>query len=184
MQVQPVQLQSTAPWKHTAIHVDITLSHLISKKQHSVEMMKALTLSTIDAYSEYIAVYTDGSIDESGRTACSYHIPTLGIAVAARLTDDLCVYTTELTDITIAVDRIIELNPTYMHKYAIFSDSLSVLTALSNHTAAAASSLNFNNLINKLNKLHTSGKLIWIPGRVQVEGNEVADNLAKLALNN
>lgn len=67
----------------------------------------------------------------------------------------------------------------------IFSDSKSVLTALSSKFNPKKSSqiiLTVKDLLRKLSNKTYSIKLIWIPSHIGITGNERADTLAKEAI--
>ena len=67
-------------------------------------------------------------------------------------------------------------------KFAIFSDSLSVLTSIKESYCRSRPTL-LNELLSHLNKLDSNQiKFIWIPSHIDVTGNDRADALAKEAL--
>jgi ribonuclease HI len=167
---------------------DTSLSSIINKNQHPVEVMKALALDTIDRYSDKIAVYTDGSKDQESHVSCSTFIPHLGIRKGIRLTDGLSVYMAELTAIGIALQTITmyenNTKNTETNGYAIFSDSLSVVTALAGFAASSSHCPTVAGIFREALSIKSPIVLVWIPGHVQVPGNETADLLAKNALCN
>ena len=68
---------------------------------------KMLALDTISLSERSLAVYTDGSKDESGRTGASLHIQEAKVYKGLRLTEKLSVYATELTAIQVSLEWII-----------------------------------------------------------------------------
>lgn len=67
-------------------------------------------------------------------------------------------------------------------KYAMFSDSLSVLPSIKEGICKSRPSL-FNELSDLLNRLIPNKvKFTWIPSHIDINGNERADRLAKEAL--
>lgn len=95
-----------------------------------------------------------------------------------RLPNDASIFTAEAKAIDLSLSYITVHNN---DKFAIFSDSLSVLTSVKNRSTD-------NILIKKLLlRLHNilgtkSIKLIWIPSHVGIRGNETVDSLAKESL--
>src|SRR6218665_674704 len=93
------------------------------------------------------------------------------------------VYAAELTAIMEAVLWILncEHYNTCKCKFAIFSDSLSVLTSIKESCSQSRPTL-FNDLLCHLSKLDSSQlKFIWIPNHIDVTGNDRANALAKEA---
>src|SRR6218665_1847716 len=67
-------------------------------------------------------------------------------------------------------------------KFAIFSDSLSVLSSIKESCSQSRPTL-LNDLLSHLNKLDSSQiTFIWIPSHFGVTGNDRSDALAKEAL--
>lgn len=91
------------------------------------------------------------------------------------------IYAVELTAIKEAILWIINYNSA--DDFAIFFDSLSVLTSLKAGQCKARPNL-YNELLLLLNKLTPNKvKFVWVPSHVDIQGNEKADQLSKEALN-
>src|SRR6218665_980812 len=91
-------------------------------------------------------------------------------------------YAAELTAIMEAVLWILNCEHYSKCKFAIFSDSLSVLTSIKESCSRSRPTL-LNDLLSHLNKLDSNQiKFIWIPSHIYVIGNDRADALAKEAL--
>jgi ribonuclease HI len=102
------------------------------------------------------------------------------LAGSLRMTDNLSVFTTELTAILQAL-KIIKNKK--ISNYVIFSDSLSAIQALINPKNQR------QDIVNQINKLNSDlvnkGNIIkfeWVPAHVGIPGNEMADKFAKEAL--
>jgi len=124
----------------------------------------------------------DGSkIDDL--VAASFTVPVLNIIDRKfRLCDNSSVYAAELTVIMEAVLWILNCEHYNKCKFAIFSDSLSVLTSIKESCSQSRPTL-LNDLLSHLNKLDSNQiKFIWIPSHIGVTVNERADALAKEAL--
>lgn len=125
-------------------------------------------------------IFTDGSKEpKSGNTGFAFVIPELKINIRERTPDHLTVFTVELLAILNAVQWV-EHNKLKMA--VICSDSLSALVSLQ--------FLSFHNrpdivyeiyeILYRLN--HIGMRFMWIPVHKGIEGNDMADVLAKQAL--
>jgi len=132
-------------------------------------------------YNSYTHVYTDGS-KENSLAAAAYTVPSLEIDTKLRLCDNSSVYTAEMTAIKEVFAWIVDNENQDLKHFAIFSDSLSVLTSLKKSFSKSRPTLLqdtiriFNQI--KLSEVH----LIWIPSHIDILGNERADSLAKQSL--
>lgn len=111
------------------------------------------------------------------------YAPSLQESHIFRISSYASIFTAEATTINKAID-IITSNS--FKSSVIFTDSLSVVQALAN---CSPINKNNNHLIihmkNKLFSAHTLGldiELIWIPAHIGIQGNEIADRLAKRAI--
>src|SRR6218665_507431 len=127
-------------------------------------------------------IYTDGSkIDDI--VSATFTIPSLDIDKKFRLCNNSTISAAEVTAIKEVLSWIIEIDKNDNCKYAIFSDSLSILTSLKQCNCNSRPNL-FYEVITLLNKLAPNQIiLIWIPAHVDIKGNEKADKLVKEALN-
>ena len=170
------------PWISKEVDIDISLSDQINKKTDNAHFLKLAALELISKYSYLTHIYTDGSkIDDI--VSAAFTIPSLDIDKKFRLCNNSTIYAAELTAIKEVLSWIIEIDKNDNCKYAIFSDSLSVLTSLKQNNCNSRPNL-FYEVISLLNKLAPNQIiLIWIPAHVDIKGNEKADKLAKEALN-
>ena len=122
-------------------------------------------------------IYTDGSKDgeKVGCAAAKYDD-----CKQMRIPDGSSVFTAEAKAIDLALDFVNTC--TYTDKYVIFSDSLSVLQALS-HTSSKNSQI--QHLLLKHHEISSSKTVIycWIPSHIGIYGNEKVDKNAKESLN-
>ena len=170
---------SSPPWINKEIEIDLSLKEHINKKTDNPEYMKSMATELITNYTSTTHIYTDGSKMENIVSA-AFTIPSLNIDKVFRLCNDSSIYAAELTAIKEAIIWIIQNNTN--EKFAIFSDSLSVLSSLKEGTCNSRPIL-FNELITIINTLAPNKiKLIWIPSHVDLTGNERADKLAKEGL--
>ena len=124
---------------------------------------------------EHLHVFTDGLKDHS-RTACAVVLNE--IIHKKALPMESSIFTAEICAIDLALNII---SKSKGKKFLLFSDSLSVLTSLSNNK--------FENplivkLLSRLDLMSSHKEIVlsWIPSHIGVRGNERADSAAKAAL--
>jgi len=116
--------------------------------------------------------------------AASFTVKSLNINRKFRLCNNSSVYAAELTAIMEAVLWILNCEHYNKSKFALFIDSLSVLTSIKESSCSQSRPTLLNDLLCHLNKLDSNQiKFIWIPSHIGVTGNDKADALAKEALN-
>src|ERR1700733_679094 len=171
---------SSPPWINKRIKIDTSLTKQINKTIDNPEFLKQAALQTITKYSTMVNIYTDGSKKEDN-VAAAFTIPVLNIDKQFKLCKSSSIYAAELTAIKEAVIWI-HNEGIKDKKYAIFSDSLSVLTSIKENKSKSRPKL-FNELLIQINKIEINTvEIIWIPSHVGLIGNERVDKLAKEAL--
>lgn len=173
------------PWTQSGITTDISLSHIISKKDNAFDAStKTLVLAKINDYHDYFHTYTDGSKDINNRVGCAAYLPELHHAITLRLTDNITVFASELVAIYIAIKYVANNcnlnNFNNNRKIVIFSDSLSSIQAIESRASKSRPKL-LNNIFNLVHKLGKNIVIVWVPGHTDTKGNEVADKAAKEA---
>jgi ribonuclease HI len=178
---QAPSFSKTPPWLNKHIQVDMSLHKEISKKGDNPEFIKLLSLDHMSRYQTYTHIYTDGS--KAGKTvAAAYTIPTLSIDMQFRLCDNSSVYAAELTAIKEVFSWISKNENQESRRFAVFSDSLSVLTSIKKCFSDSRPTL-LQDTIRTFNQITLSEVcLVWIPSHVNIVGNERADMLAKQSL--
>ena len=165
---------ASPPWDRVLPIIDTSLS-AVPKGQLSLEELHWRALEMVNLYSDYVAIYTDGSKSSHGvgsAFVCGNTVRTRSLPSCASI------FTAELVAIRSALNFI---DGTDAPRHVIFSDSLSSLIAL---TAFNSSNAFVHDILTSLISLHQSGKevvLCWIPGHVGVTGNEKADLAARSA---
>ena len=137
-------------------------------------------------YDGYVRVYTDGSKrDERAGFGIWYSAgsnmrPFSGM-ISRRVADDSSIFTAEIAAIYRTMKLIKESN--YHKNFVIFCDSKSVLECVETQESKNPHMIS---LLDNVQELRGKGFLIkfcWIPSHVGIKGNEIADLLAKGALN-
>lgn len=130
-------------------------------------------------YPKYTLIYTDGSVNKECKTGIGIFIPSINLQVSCKLPDNLLIKSAELAAINSAVD-IIESK--HLCNALILTDSMAAINDIKTKQCHYLSRL----IIEKLDKLKNKNVSIifcWIPGHKEIRGNEMADFLAKNAIN-
>ena len=171
-----------APWEENHIDVVTDFGEL-NKSDHGL-LLSTLSHEKIDELSsEWLLVYTDGSIDNSGQTGCAFVIPQFNITQKFRLKSGISIFSAEMYAIEQALifcRRIVNCP-----KICILSDSRSALQAIKNRSDNRVESIfNILSLIQEFNLHNIEILLHWIPSHTGIPGNEHADKAAKDAATN
>ena len=166
-------------WKTLNPEINLELSKLIKDQTNPEKYYKLFYEILKEKYKNYDRIYTDGSKDDDSVSSASVPFNPKIPEQSQRIPSAASIFTAEANAIEMA------LNATKKSKnnsFLILSDSLSCLTAL-------MSSETKNPIILKLKlKMHiilSKGiniSFLWIPSHVGIEGNEMADELAKAGL--
>lgn len=173
--VEDLNFIGTEPWLRTCIMCDLRLT--CSKKDDTYAgEFKIKFRELLNEYRGYLCVYTDGSVQDD---LVGYGLFGEGLSVKQRITSGKCIMSAELSAIKHAL---IICNEREESNFLICTDSLSSLYALQsmNHTSM---------LVNEIRELYHAISVnrrvifVWIPSHVGIPGNELADELAREALN-
>lgn len=128
--------------------------------------------------------YTDGSKrkDPGCYVGLSSFSPSLDHTLYYKISSKASIFTAEGTAISITLDRILDNS---IADSIIFTDSLSIIKAISNCSPYSAKNEMAIHLKKKLYDAHSKGlniELIWIPAHKGIYGNETADFFAKFAI--
>ena len=168
--------QQYPPWCITPATIDWSMqSGKKSSTDPSIYLSKFVDLRL--KYHDHIFIYTDGSKDgpRSGAAATSAHWQS-----KYRLPDHSSIFSAELTAIALAL---VQISSRSESCWVIASDSKSALQAIHNNKWQNPF---VSQVASKLHALNSTGKTIiltWVPSHMGIRGNDQADTLAKLALN-
>lgn len=177
-----VALSATPPWFFPMPKVDLDIARQSkkSKEYGGLSNMVQHYLST--RYYDRVQVYTDGSKDpDTGRTGAAVYVPDADASLKQRTPDNLAIYSVELLAILMALTWAEDLRP---NEYVLCSDSMAALVSIMNFKSACRPDL-ICEIFQCLYRLSHRGIcfcFLWVPAHTGVEGNEVADILAKNAL--
>ena len=181
-QVLPLSFSLDAPpWEDSGdtITVQTTIPYVSNKGEHSDQVLKTLTLAALDErYPEesWIRAYTDGSATnavKSGGAGVHIQYPSGEQEEQALPTGLHCTnYKAEIDALTQAAHTI-AMRADRTTQVVFLTDALSVLQAYNSNRLPS-----LKKALNNIKSLQTV--LQWIPSHCGIEGNEKADDLAKL----
>lgn len=160
---------------NTKAKIDLSLAKF-RKEETSPETYRELFLDLKSQYPNYNFIYTDGSLEPTKGTGSAVHYQC---SQGWKLPNHSSIFTAEQYALFEAVGLAASWRPTSKF-WAICSDSLSALQSLQNPSDKSTLTQIIKQHINQSNLTLV---LIWIPSHVGIEGNEKADQAAKLALN-
>ncbi|CAC5400722.1 unnamed protein product [Mytilus coruscus] len=178
-------IQDPPPWIIGQAKTSSNIKNSISKKENP-HIIKTKALEYIDnAYKNHLKIYTDGSKDPaSGKTGYAFLIPSRLIESYKRTSDNLSVYTTEMTAIYQSLKWLFS-NQQPGQKVVILTDSYSAIQSIQNNVSSRPDILEpIQILACRLKQKNIEVTIEWIPAHVGILGNEQVDKLAKLALSN
>ncbi len=174
-----VATSAIPPWLFPMPVVDTQLYEGKHNKERSILTHIEVQQYIEQTYYSTVKIYTDGSKDPESGFAAAVYIPQFKVNISKSISDQISVFTTEIIAIFLALQWI-EVQPI---RSVICTDSLSVLNSLLRGNATARQDMIFE-VMQSLFRISQSGlvNFMWVPSHMGVDGNEVADHLAKLAL--
>ena len=175
--IHKTTLFKTPPWKIITPKTDLSLCKRNKKATHPITFQEKFQ-KIKEKYPNYIHIFTDGYKQNNATTSAA--IINRKIQIKKHLPRETSIFSAEVYTINLALDLITQSRNT---KHIVFSDSQSAIVAIKGKK--------FNNpliaeLLTKLNNLCNHKKIVlcWIPSRIGIQGNEIADSAAKTAQNN
>ena len=172
------------PWTDLSHNIHTEFCN-VTNKAIQLPTIKSKFLELLNTtYLQHTHLYTDGSHDPgSSRTAASLYLERKKRVITWKLTDQTEIAVAEIFAIKKALQYILEKE---VPKTVIFSDSKSALYMLKDRKPTS-----YNEIIYETQKviMQIQGKgltfdIQWIPSHCNIRGNEVADQAAKMGLQN
>ena len=132
-------------------------------------------------YIEYERIFTDGSKDDKSTSSASISFNPKIPEKSEKIPSNATIFTAEANAIDIAINNI---SKSENKNFLIITDSLSCLMALKSPNEKNPIILKLKQKIHIALSKNINISLLWIPSHVGIEGNEMADELAKEALSN
>lgn len=178
--IPTVPLTVTAPWLFPSVFVDFYLLENSNLFKDTGNLPSIVEERIQTGYQSYVAIYTDGSKDPSGRTAYAFTIPSLQVSINKRTSDYLAVYTVELIAIASALQWVEQVK---LNKVILCSDSSSVLLSIQSFSSRSRQDIvnEIYETLFRLQMLNIIVSFMWVPAHRGIKGNETADSLAKEA---
>lgn len=180
----PITLRGAPASYFSPVSPSIDLSDMVSLTAPSFSAPSFLAVNSLfesfltDHYHSRVTIYTDGSKLDGGSAASGLYIPSLNISIAWLLNPSHSIAGAELFAILRAI-RLVRGDSRLRHKnVVILTDSLSSLQIISNTEQTS-----FRSFVYEIQShlLATSGRILlqWIPAHRGIDGNEIADSIAK-----
>ena len=164
----------TEPWRMMLPNCDLNLLEH-SKSSTISEEFKQYALERIARYTDFRTFFTDGS---KGAEGVGSAFVSEAISRGFRLPDTASVFTSELYAIYQVLKHIRRHG---YYRCLIVTDSASAAMALRNQRISSALILKILDLLTDICSAGCEIKFLWVPSHVGIEGNERADDAAKIA---
>jgi ribonuclease HI len=136
----------------------------------------------INEYSRSIQIFTDASKKDDGRAGISFQIPSKNVDVQRRLSNNISIVSAEACAILEALKYIDGEGE--CGEVTIFSDSLEVVNTLEANTSKKSTHVikEIRSIAYHMQQTGSVGvNIVWIPGHVDIRGNEQAHEAAHTA---
>lgn len=128
-------------------------------------------------YHDRPRIFTDASKSPDGRCGIGVYDETNGIRLMMQLKLDTSIMTAETLAIKVAMQHIHDRG---IQRAVLLTDSQPACSFLKKSKTARLRNTVANEILEHAKQTRTT--IQWIPGHVQIEGNEIADQLARQAL--
>jgi ribonuclease HI len=181
--IPPDKLKTTPPWLMEQPLCDISISNA-SKKLENSAVRKILCENLINqTVDNHIHLFTDASKSIDGSVGIAVYNPQKHTSVNLRLSNNISIYSAELVAIQLAISWL-HLHASCNSCAIIFTDCLSALTSIKNHSSKSHPTL-IHNILHSINHLYNNKniklKISYVSAHVGVTPNEIADTAANLA---
>ena len=173
-------LSGVPPWILPSPKIDTEL--LNKKKEHPNDLFFAAYCENYlnSSYYGFLKIFTDGSKEpSSGHCSIGIYIPEFKRKYKFRITNYLSIYSVEMVGIITALRWVEEVQPL---KSIICTDSMSVLQSFEGTSSRDDLILEIKYLLANIRNLGIIVQFCWVPAHIGIKGNEMADKIAKKAL--
>ena len=174
-------ISETPFWEILLPEINLELAKLVKEKTSPEVYYKQFYEILKDKYKDYDRIYTDGSKDDDAVSSASVPLNKKVKEQSQRIPSAASIFTAEANAIDMALDAINKINNI---NCLILTDSLSCLMALKSSDTKNPIILKLKLKMHRILSRGVNISLVWIPSHVGIEGNEMADELAKLSLKN
>ena len=167
------------PWTLSTPKTNFSLAQF-RKDSISPLVFKQGYLELREKFPDYTHIFTDGSKSELGVASAAFmQTADPDSFLTLKLPDEASVYTAELQALLLSLKMVYQ---SQLKKFLIFSDSLSALQAIAGRNLTHPVLLDFHKLHTLLCSEEYDIRFVWVPSHVGIRGNEIADFLAKKAV--
>lgn len=165
----------------TDVRVNPSLEQLnVGKCNLQPETLRRLTEYVLESeYCGLVHIYTDASKSPDGQCGIGVYDETNEVRIAVQLKLDTSIMTAETLAIKVAMQHIAERS---IHRAVLLTDSQAACTFLKKNRNSRYRNAVANEILELARTFQVT--IQWIPGHVEVSGNQIADELSRAALAN
>ena len=177
---QQITFPTIPSWTLNNPEIDLDLTKFTKESTHPSTYREEFYKILRNKYVNHAKIYTDGSKSDFAVGAASVPIPHELEEKYKRLPNSASIYTAEATALNMALDAI---NISNDSTFLILTDSLSCLKAIKDQNSMDPRIQKIKQKIHYLSLKNKTISFLWTPSHVGIEGNDMADELAKESLN-
>lgn len=158
----------------TKVTINMSVGMKFKKENVSTRVLKQMVLCLLNGrYRNHAKVYTDAS-KNNNNCGIGVYIEPGNRRLAWKLKHQTAIMTAEMVAISMAIKEIVKTN---LRNVVILTDSLSSCTVLENSQYSEWRSTMIDEILQGC--LSRNIEIQWIPSHIDLEGNDIADYLAK-----
>lgn len=158
----------------TKVNINMSVGMKFKKENVSTRVLKQMVLGLLNGrYRSHAKVYTDASKNNES-CGIGVYIEPGNRRLAWKLKHETAIMTAEIVAISMAIKEIVKTN---LRNVVILTDSLSSCTVLENSQYNEWRSTMIDEILQGC--LSHNIEIQWIPSHIDLEGNDIADYLAK-----
>jgi ribonuclease HI len=169
-------------WEH--FNADFDYNYTTCNKSEDMHVLVNEVKEHINNnYSNFLKIYTDGSVLENGNCGSAFVIPSMKLERSFHLGKGLSIYTAELFAILRALDFISNCDYDF-YSVLVCVDSLSVLQSMQDWNNSRGDLIfEIRHLIHYIRLKGVNICFCWVPSHCGIYGNELVDSKAKEGAN-